>query len=464
LLCGFFIITLSLKSVYAQNLHQKETQDKQRLEEETRRDLSKTETEETKEKRFTFDWGGSLSNYYWGYYNDDNDRASEDLLRHVTYISLRLWFKMTMFKKHIAYVRTSDSYIFRRDTSPDYTGEGDDHDGPSIDMAYLNFAINPRLRLIVGRQYLTLGKGIAYNKTHDGIQLKGSLGQFMFKAFASRTKPRENNLDYSIPGYKKHGHKMFYGAELAYIRNLRIVPYIFVLFQDDFPDETPEDTAQNYGYDSRYYGLGLSAEATKNLDWWFEAIREEGKSYTDSDVVPLEKKRIDAWAGVMGCQYKFNTFAHPRAEFEVAYGSGDKDRTRVTNTDGGNLYDEDENFLYYGYYFAGYALSPRLSNIIIYRVGLSGTPFEKTKLGRNIVLGAKFYIYRKDKAGGGIYDTDATRKSKDIGKEINVYMYWRLNRKTTWVLRYGKFFTGKAYDEDTDANSQYVYSRINVRF
>jgi len=450
-----------------------ETEQKERIEEEAREELEETEAPEVpeisevpevKEKIFKFDWGGWLSSYYWAYINDDNDKEANDLLRNVTYQTMRLWFKATMHKKHLFYFRAKDTYITRRDVNTSYTGEGDDHNGPHVDMCYLNLSLTKRFRLILGRQYLTLGKGIAYNKTHNAVQLKGSIGKFMFKTFFSRTKPRENNVDYSVPGYKKNGHKNFYGSELALINNPKFVPYLYVMFQEDHPKEEPEDATQEYNYNSRYYTAGISAEAFNALDWWIEIIREEGESYTDADTVALEKKDIDAWAGVLGCKHQFDIFTHPSADLEFAYGSGDKDRTRVTNTDGGNLYGNDTNFLYYGYYFAGYALDPRLSNIQIYRLGVSTTPLENFKVGRDLVLGAKFYLYRKDKSAGGIYDTDATQNDKDIGKEMNFYLYWRINPKSTWAFRYGKFFPGDAYPDATNDGSHYFYSSLTVKF
>jgi hypothetical protein len=295
----------------------------------------------------------------------------------------------------------------------------------------------------------------------------------MFKTFFSRTKPHEDNLDYSIPGYDKEGHKNFYGLELAYIESLRIVPYFYFLLQYDHSEEEPEDATQDYTYNSHYFGLGVSGETPSeltNLDWWLEVIKEQGKSYTDAPSVNLEESNIDAWAGVIGCEYKKHFFLNPYLdlnpsfELEYAYGSGDKDRTSVTNTDGGNLNGGDKNFLYYGYYFAGYALNPRLSNIHIYRIGLSINPLMNNETREKFALGTKFYIYRKDKEAGGIYDTDASKVSKDIGKEINFYFYWNVTPKVTWGARYGRFFAGHAYADATDDDSQYAYTNFTISF
>ncbi len=257
-----------------------ETTNRQRVEDETLAALKKTESVEVKEEKIAFDYGGLISSYYWAYINDDNSKDTDDLLRNITYQNLYLWVKSTVLQKHLIYLRIKNTYITRHDVSSEYTGEGDDYTGPVLDMGYANISLKEGCRLFLGRQYLTLGKGITYNKTHDGIQLKAYTDRFMFKTFFSRTKPHEDNLDYSIPGYDKYGHKNFYGLELAYIESLRIVPYFYFLLQDDRPKEEPEDAIQEYGYNSHYFGIGVSGETPTdltNLDWWLEIIKEQGK-------------------------------------------------------------------------------------------------------------------------------------------------------------------------------------------
>jgi len=457
-----FLLLLCAKLALAQT----DYQSLRRIEEETREELKKTEELPTKEEKdFVWDFGGWVSHYFWRY-EDSDDRKDYTPVRETNYTDLRLWVKATLYKKHIFYSRLKNIYIAKRDTSSRYTGIDDDYDGPHLDLGYFNFELIKPWHLIVGRQYFYLGKGIVYNRIHDGVQVSADYPSFSLKIFSSRTKPSEDRIDFSTPSFDKRGWQHFSGIEAAYLKNKNFIPYLYFLYEKDHPKEEPEDVFQDYNYDAYFYAGGLCAKANKNLSWWLELIKENGENYADSFVVSPEKKDIDAWAAIVGTEYNFSLLTHPSLEFEYAWGSGDNSRISTTNTaGGGNLYGNDTSFQYFGYYFAGYRLDPRLSNMHIYRMHLSLRPLEKFKFGKNILTGVKFFVYRKDKKNAGIYeDAPAVGESKDIGKEVNFYLYWIIHPKVAWSLRYGIFFPGGAYPENTDASTQYLGTYLTLSF
>lgn len=81
-----------------------------------------------------------------------------------------------------------------------------------------------------------------------------------------------------------------------------------------------------------------------------------------------------------------------------------------------------------------------------------------------LMLGSKYYYYRKDKASGGIYDTDATQSFKDIGQEINFYLYFNPNKTLNYKFRYGIFFPGKAYPDSANDPSYYLLIQQTINF
>ncbi|MBU2540319.1 MAG: alginate export family protein [Candidatus Omnitrophica bacterium] len=455
----------------AQSATPESTEEDKLIEEETTRELKEVVIKPPPiEKIWSAKLGGWFNSIFRDYTDTDNNAADKDLVSWNWYQDLRLWSRINYRKDYSLYLRLKHSYT-RRDTSARSTSYSSDYDGPHLDMAYINISKKDwsiPLDLTLGRQYLFVGRGIAYSNVHYGIKYKTDIKNILYlKTFTSISGENEYNIDQSVPNYNKTNDRIFAGLELAYSGIKNNIAYGFLLIQKDknarFPPETP---SQSYRYNSEYYGLGLQSNNPKSkLAYWLEVIKEEGSSYTDTASVDLEEKRIDAWLANCGLNYTLKMPLKPRIELEYAYASGDKDRSSVTDTrSGGNLYGNDTNFSYFGSFFSGYALAPRLSNMHIYKLDCTFAPFEKLKFGKEIVCGLKYFRYRKDKKAGGIYDTDATVSNLDIGQEADFYFYWKLRKNIFWSNRYGIFFPGDAYPTTTNNNTKYFYSRFRITF
>jgi hypothetical protein len=450
-----------------------DTNEEQKLiEEENRRELKETTIAKPppKKEAITFRTGGWFTTLFRDYTDSDNDADTTELASWILTEDLRLWSQLTYQQDYTLYVRLKHLYT-RRDISSRSTSYASDYEGPSLDMAYL--AINKAnwrmpIELTLGKQYLFIGRGIAYSDVNYGLKLKTNFGSKLFlKSFASMTGENDPNIDESVPNYKKTGSRVFAGLELAYSGLPNNILYGYALIQrDKNPRFPPETTTQSYRYNSEYYGLGLQSNIPKSrVNYWLEAINERGTSNTDADAVEPEEKNINAWSFDCGAHYNSRLPLKPTLELEYAFGSGDKDRSSVTDThSGGNRYGSDTNFLYFGSFFAGYALAPRLSNLHIYKADLSLKPFEMFKAGKRITCGAKYFIYRKDKKAAGIYDTEATLNSLDIGQEANAYLYWQIGKHVYWSSRYGIFYPGNAYPSTTNNHTEYFYTRLNITF
>jgi hypothetical protein len=346
------------------------------------------------------------------------------------------------------------------DREPDDTGDGDDHDGAHVDYLYLTLDFKP-LWFEIGRRYFSVGQGIAYSNLNDGVEAYVSLENWNLKALVSHTLPHEENIDTSVPGWDKKSDRNYYGIEATYLGIHDQGIYSYFLMQRDDSDENPHDPLHDYTYDSEYIGLGAQGKFLPNMHYWLEVIRESGKSRV---YATGQKRNIDAWAGDFGLSYDWDIYSHPNISIEYAFGSGDSDRTSVTDTMNGNNLGDDRNFLYFGYLPAGYALSPRLSNLYFYKAGVLLKPLERCHLFKNFSFGTDFYRYYKDKRLGGIYDTDATNSDKGIGSEVDLNISWQILSDLSFSVQYGHFWPGDAYPDYADDSEKYLSAGMTFTF
>jgi hypothetical protein len=442
-------------------------EDQRRIEEEKLKALQETEQKILEgENRLVFDYGGWVNFSCDDYDDDDNDSLTADTLDYTHSLDYRLWLKATLRppadgaypNEHSLYIRLKDFFYLER--TPSEVAGGYDHDGPHLDYGYLVLDFRPWWTEI-GRRYYSVGQGIAYSNVNDGVELYGSFENWNLKMFYAHTLPHEDNIDTSVPGYDKESDRDYYGLEATYLGISNHGLYGFVLVQRDESDEAPNDEVHEFTYDSEYIGLGSQGKIIPKMHYWAEVIRETGESYIYDT---REQKDIDAWAVDCGITYDWDVYSQPNISVEYAFGSGDSDRTSVTDTEDGNTSGDDTNFLYFGYLPGGYALSPRLSNLHFYKTGVLFKPLEKWRFFRNLSLGADYYWYYKDKKEGGIYDTDATLNDRGIGTELDLMLSWQILSDLTCSFQYGHFMPGDAYPDETNDTEDYFSTGVSFTF
>jgi len=166
----------------------------------------------------------------------------------------------------------------------------------------------------------------------------------------------------------------------------------------------------------------------------------------------------------VGINYRSSWAMRPEFTLGFAYGSGDRDRVRVTNTEDGNLKGQDHNFLPFGVYPAGIALSPTLSNILILKVGSTFHPFVNFWRFKDLILGAEAFFYWKFAPKGGIYDIEATRTGVEVGQEFDLSFEWEIISDITLSADYGVFLPGNAFPIETDDLETYLTTSFTFSF
>ncbi len=417
------------------------------------------------EDAFSYTGGGRLRFAFRHYRNIDSQQGAEDALKTSWTTDAYAWGSANWGQVFSVYARADAAYISRVTGTP-YTGIGDDNRGPVLTQAFARWTPDADWspRLTVGRQYLYLGRGLAYAAIHDGVLGEVKKLVFGFKSFASMTPPHDDNIDFSVPGFEKEGDRTFFGAEASFWVIPRTVLYIYGLFQQDKSSENTDNPRQSYHYNSNYAGGGFGSSPVDGLDVWSEIIGEWGDGFTDASRVPLEKTKVDSWAFMAGGGYRFRMPTSPVVKGAFAHGEGDPDRSRVTNTVGGDIDGNDRNFLYFGFYQSGYAFQPRLSNINIASADASFQPLEKSVWFKKLAVGGKYHYYFKDEAEGGTSDFESTSNSSDVGSEWDAYLYWQVFADTLVSARYGWFAPGNAFPEDTRDVTQYLQVTLALTF
>lgn len=411
-----------------------------------------------KTKKLLFDFGAWTDVTYTEFHDDDNSRREKDIFDADLSVDTRAWAKGILrprlsgeyIHEHFLYVRFRNFYVSRW-PNEEQPAVQDDNDGPHVDLLYAKLDLR-YIQVRTGRQYLSLGQGISYSNVHDGIQVVGRLYNWELSNFVAKTLPHEENIDFSIPGFDKKSERYFVGTQLAWTPIQKLRFYTYSLIQKDESDPQPI-SGVDFAYHSQHWGIGSSLSNVFGFSSWAEYILETG---TSAIFATPERSAVLAQAANIGMNYLFPFLTHPDITLEYAYGSGDKDRTSVTNTEGGNLRGNDNNFLPFGAYPAGYALAPTLSNLQIFRVGSSVRPLEKFWWLKNLKVGADSYFYWKDEVKGGIYDLDATLKGKDVGREVDVNLHWQVVSDITASIRWGIFFPTGAYPSGTNDPEIYL--------
>ncbi len=236
--------------------------------------------------------------------------------------------------------------------------------------------------------------------------------------------------------------------------------YLFGIAQIDQGDE---DSNAKTRYESQYYGAGLEGVVLQNASYFAEFVYETGESYLQGI---NETSSIAAYAVNSGINYFFPVALNPALIIQYAFGSGDKyradysDSTRPSGATG-----DDTGFIYFGTFSGGYALKPQLSNIHIFRAGISFTPFSwaDSIYIKNMSLSGKYSYYLKDNKDSAINTAEGSLPESFIGQGIDFSLRWQIFYDLSMYVNYGLFLPGDAFASSEGARN-FVMSGVNFSF
>lgn len=441
----------SVSSAFAQADPQKKF-----LEDDRRREMDERARANADLKQdFLWDYGGWLHSEV-DRLDDKPDRAH----RTFCYEDLRLYGEVVYNQRYTAYVRLQTDFT---DFSKGDQFSGDDNARYRpilVDQAWLDGDFSwdgTVLKARAGKEFETIGSGLLLQGVYYAGHVSWASGPFSARVVVAHTVVHDDDIDQSLPNFR-NSHRGFGGVEADWQFSGDHTFYVMSLAEHDFNDA--ENAFQKWDYDADYLGLGARGHVVENLSYAVEAVYEFGRTVAAGST---SRDSIQAFAAIVTLDYLWRVDTSPSLEVQYMYGSGDRNRTSVTDVASGSPPGtRDESFLSFGFVQTGFSLFPLLSNIHILRAGGSFHPLESLDFARNLELGSYFYYYRKVQSAEPISDPRSFNNSADIGTEVDVFLRWRLFSDLGVSINYGVFMPGKAYDERSNRN--FVSASLTVSF
>ncbi len=411
-------------------------------------------------KRLILDWGGWFRSNYW-YLDENVDRdhnGHNDGSRGYRQQQLRLWGRLNIDQVHQFYVRGKLDYMDWNHHSS-YNHNDSDWQGPQLERGWYDFRLSRAqwaygngpgkfdLALRIGRQYVEFGTGLALSVPLDAVVMNGYYDNWQLTSMGAMSIPSSYNIDRSIPGVSKEDRR-FWGLQLRYNGWRDHRPFAYFFSQDDV-DSGHMVNGQKFGYNSRYAGLGSRGKFfLRDLQYTVEAVSEFGHSYANNSTT---SQAIKAWAFDTELRYFFPDKHLSQVALEYLWASGDQDRQlSPANTMGGNrIGTNDNSFSAWGYRNTGLTLAPLMSNLGMVRLGASTFPARQHKYFRELKIGTNLFVYHKVRSQGAASDTLSTNDSSYLGSAMDLYSDWRITSDLSWMVRYGIFLPGKAFDSES---------------
>jgi len=405
------------------------------------------------DRRTDFDVGGWFSYYYSNF----NDGLQDSRILQTQ--DFRLYGSLSLDEgAHQAYARLRLQH-FGWSSGDSFDGDDNYWAEPLLDRAFYQFdlqramqayakqRIDWNFRVKVGRDFVDFGTGYALSVPMDQVLMTADVGPFEITGLLGKANWFLPNLDPSHPNYT-HTDRCFYGTQVRYTGLERHRPFMYAYYQDDQLGDKAWTIDQDWDYDSAYFGLGSEGELIRDLRYGTEWVLECGKTYGNEQT--RHRDDVQAWAFDIDLQYVTRLKTRPMFSGEYMFASGDADRLMsATDSVGGNTVGDDNAFNAFGYRNTGLAFAPRLSNVHIWRMGGSFLPLERVELLRTLELGTNWYLYWKNKSNGPISDVTADEQDGYLGWEMDYYLNWRLTSDLSWTTRFGTFFPGDAFSDQS---------------
>jgi hypothetical protein len=322
-----------------------------------------------------------------------------------------------------------------------------------LELGWVEYVRSPTTRFKLGRQFMSVGQGIVVAEPLDGLNFQTVSKGISLGLFWGTTPNRLVDVDETIVGYNQGlTHRDFSIFQMAYQSPGGDRYYGYYVDQHDQSQTLdPVQASLDFHYHSNYTGIGTNLLLSKNVALTLEAIKQGGSTLAENQG-DFTRVGIDAFGAYAAAAWALKGRNEPVARLEYAFGSGDRDRGTVTGTFGGKaLATTDRNFLYFGILETGLALTPRLSNLHILRLGyqqrlrLHGRAIEDT----DPQLSLKLSSYYKEHARAVISETLADGTGSHVGDALDFYLAWRVAADTTFNSQVGFFKPGNGFPDDT---------------
>lgn len=288
----------------------------------------------------------------------------------------------------------------------------------------------------LGRQLIDYNNTIIANsewrnqaRSYDAVVTKLHVDRFRVAVFAaSVVDPQLNGMSHHQEGNSIYG---VYGWITRVLPKSSIEP--FVLWRVA-PRVIVEDSKAPAGrLDEKAYGLRIRGTGLANFDYRYELVLERGTAGSNN---------IQAWATTTGMGYTARSLSwKPRLFAAYDYASGDKNFTDGRHGTFDTMYPTAHDRF-------GITDQFGWQNIVAWRSGAIITPHRRWSITAQYL--DLWLASRTDAAynsSGGMILRDPTgRSGKHLGKELDAYAWYEINREVHIGGGVGHFFPGEFID------------------
>ena len=358
-----------------------------------------------------------------GFKPGNNDSYLLNRFRLGTFIRPASWFGV------VAQVQDARPFFERPPIGPPNQNRWD------LKLAYAQFG-DPETQpfsIRVGRQEIDYNSTILANsewrnqgRSYDGVVANVHVERFRLGVVAaSVVNPLGQGVSHHQEGNNIYG---LYGGIDRVLPNSAIEP--FVLWRVA-PSVAVENSSVKTGrLDEKAYGVRVRGKGISNLDYRFELVKERGAAGPND---------ISAWAATLGAGYRINTVPwRPRVFIGYDYASGDKNpKDRIRNTFDTMYPTAHDRF--------GVTDQFGWQNIIAGRSGVTIEPHRRwSATGQYLdfwLASATDAVYN---SSGGAIARDATgRSGTHVGKEVDFYTWYEVNREVHVGVGVGHMLPGE---------------------
>jgi hypothetical protein len=423
-----------------------------------------------------FDNGGWSSTSYFNFKDFDNNRQLPDAFHGLLISDIRYWFKAQFPNDAGVYIRfrKQNFHFYTRDDvlEPD-TNKVDAFD---LDIGYIELPFN-EAQVRVGRQFLQIGRGLTFSDVLDCGSVDFRRNSWQVNAFSGRTSPMADNIDASVAPFGTGGAKRWFtGVQVNHTNEDGHRIYGYYLNEVDRTRSVfPQNLNFNHHFNADFVAIGWEGPLAKKLTGYAELIHEGGSIlsqnlFLDNNIANTTRDDLDATALISALSYFAGDVHRSNIGLEFAYGSGDRDRGSVFNTfiNGNRPGTTDTGFFQFGVYDLGLALSPRLSNLEVLRLGYSLKPIlNHRREPIDLQAGVKVSGYWKDEATGAIAPTTLTQANQPftaVGTGLDVFVNGRIFHDQVFSVQYGKFYPSSAYMTGFDDPQSRLFVNLTSSF
>lgn len=399
----------------------------------------------------------------------------------------RPYFRYLMNEQHIFSIRGKVEYDYNNSLSEAQVTNGASKSTGLYALELLNAEFNfGNHRITAGRAYYKTGRGLLFANFADGAEYTGQFQYAKVTAMASYSAQYSGctislkgcgfsgqiaqkgaydvtpgrTIDANLPD---SGKRVFTSLEVESPQYFGSSAYALVFYSYDFDQSTVSVTdsnlgkiaGQRYTFQPLYSGLGFSGFiVTPRLRYLAEGIYEAGTTYNRVNTVTQssEKATVSAWGVTADLNYALpflESLLRPGLIFQYATGSGRQEKVgsgaNAASPAQENQTGADNNFFYFGYYSAGLALKPKLSNLHVFRSGFQLRPLHHFHWGRDLMAVFKYSYYHKQNEGYVISDPRASIATASVGHGLDVQLVYDFSSDLKLFYAYGAFLPGAAY-------------------